>query len=182
MGALVIRDATPADAGVLAEVFRESSLSNDGDRANLLAHPDVLVFNDESVRRGHTVVAAREGRIIGFATAVPDESFLELEDIFVRPECQREGVGSALMEKVLSRATDRGFGRIEVTANPHATAFYEHAGFVEVGVVDTRFGPATRMSRRVERLTSSPPMRGATECSPPHHGQACLGPTLPPDG
>jgi hypothetical protein len=35
--------------------------------------------------------------------------------------------------------------RIEVTANPHAMAFYERAGFVPDGTAETRFGAAPRM-------------------------------------
>jgi hypothetical protein len=36
----------PADVAVLRDVFRRSSLTNDGDRNNLLANPDALVFSD----------------------------------------------------------------------------------------------------------------------------------------
>jgi len=34
---------------------------------------------------------------------------------------------------------------IEVTANPHAMAFYRSVGFVDDGVAETQFGPAPRM-------------------------------------
>jgi hypothetical protein len=40
----LIRDAVPADMAVLRDVFRRSSLSNEGDRVNLLANPDALEF------------------------------------------------------------------------------------------------------------------------------------------
>jgi hypothetical protein len=46
----VIRAAVPGDMTALRDVFRKSSLSNDGDRANLLAHPDVLELSDLAVR------------------------------------------------------------------------------------------------------------------------------------
>jgi hypothetical protein len=36
---------------------------------------------------------------------------------------------------------------LEVTANPHAMAFYEHMGFVATHLVDTQFYPAPRMRR-----------------------------------
>ena len=41
-----IRLADPSDVDAIADVFRRSSLSNEGDRAALLANPDVLVFDD----------------------------------------------------------------------------------------------------------------------------------------
>jgi hypothetical protein len=40
-----------------------------------------------------------------------------------------------------------GFETLEVTANPHAMAFYEHMGFIECGVVETEFYAALRMRR-----------------------------------
>jgi hypothetical protein len=39
----------------------------------------------------------------------------------------------------------RGMTRIDVTANPHALAFYEAVGFVVDGVAKTEFGVGTRM-------------------------------------
>ena len=46
-----IRDAQPGDAAAVSDVYRRSSLSNHGDRDQLLAHPDSLVFDAASVRR-----------------------------------------------------------------------------------------------------------------------------------
>jgi hypothetical protein len=40
----LLRDATREDLPRLREVFRRASLSNEGDRAVLIEHPDVLVF------------------------------------------------------------------------------------------------------------------------------------------
>jgi hypothetical protein len=41
----------------------------------------------------------------------------------------------------------KGFATVEVTANPHAMAFYEHAGFKPDHVVETTYYPALRMRR-----------------------------------
>jgi GNAT superfamily N-acetyltransferase len=149
MSQFLIRDASVDDVGELAEIFRDASLSNEDDRPILLAHPDALDFDGQRVRAGHTIVAVADGRIVGFATAVPESSFLELEDLFVRPEHHREGVGLTLVNGVLTRAARRGFGQLQVTANTHAMAFYLRAGFLKVGMVDTRFGPGTRMVRPI---------------------------------
>jgi hypothetical protein len=45
----------------------------------------------------------------------------------------------------VDRSRERGLTRIEVTANPHALAFYENVGFVLDGTTETRFGPGHRM-------------------------------------
>ena len=141
---IALRQAVPADLPALAEVFRRASLSNDGDRAALLAHPEVVDLDDTGVREGRTRVAVDDSRIVGFATL--DGS--ELDDVFVDPDRMREGIGRRLVLDVFEQARTQGLDRVEVTANPHASAFYESVGFAPTGDVETRFGPAVRMVHR----------------------------------
>ena len=61
---VLIRFAVPADTGALNDVFRRSSLSNEGDRANLLAHPDALAISKLAVHEQRTRVAIADGRIV----------------------------------------------------------------------------------------------------------------------
>src|SRR5262245_26629587 len=101
---VAIRDAVLADMTMLQDVFRRSSFSNADDRANILAHPEVLEYSDEWVRRGCTRVATDDGRrTLGFATAVPIDDTLELEDLFVDPDWMRQGVGRALIRDIVAR-------------------------------------------------------------------------------
>jgi len=124
----VIRDAVAGDMTALSGVYRRSSLSNEGDRPNLLAYPETLEFSDLAVREGRTRAAVAEGEIVGFASWLGAGDAFEIEDLFVEPGWMR-----------------RGIGRVEVTANPHALAFYEKAGFVVYREVVTRFKTAPRM-------------------------------------
>jgi len=147
-----IRDAVPADVAALRQVYRRASLSNAGDRMNLLANPDALEWGDlgEDDRRTR-VAAAAGGRIAGFATSRPAGDALELDDLFVDPGWMRQGAARALVLDVVAHARAQGIGRIEVTANRHALAFYEKAGFVAGREVQTRFGPGLRMHLDVAR-------------------------------
>lgn len=149
MTKFAIRDAGPDDMGALRAVFRRSSLSNDGDRRNLLANPEALEFSGLAVAEGRTRAAVAEGRIIGFATWLSAGEAIEIEDLFVDPEWMRRGVGRALVADLIAMARDREVHRVEVTANPHALAFYQRIGFVVGHEVQTRFGPAPRMHRQV---------------------------------
>jgi ribosomal protein S18 acetylase RimI-like enzyme len=142
---VLIRDAVPGDMTVLRGVFRRSSLSNDGDRPNLLAHPEVLELPDRAVREGRTRAAVAGGAIVGFASWLGAGDAIEIEDLFVEPECMRQGIGRTLVLDLIAIARSRGIGRVEVTANQHALAFYEQAGFVVYREDATRFGPAPRM-------------------------------------
>ena len=145
MNALAIRDAVPDDMATLRDVFRRSSLSNDGDRMNLLAHPDVLEYSGEGVAERRTRVAEAEGRIIGFATWLGTGAVTEIDDLFVDPDWMRQGVGSALVADLIGQALQRGARRVEVTGNPRARAFYEQVGFTVDHEVDTLLGPGLAM-------------------------------------
>ena len=149
----VIRAAVPGDMSALRDVFRRASLSNHGDRANLLAHPDVLELSDLAVREGRTRAAVADGRIVGFATWLGAGNVVEIEDLFVAPERMRQGIGRALVLDLIAIARGHGARRVEVTANQHALAFYQETGFVVDHQVTTLFGPAPRMGMDIAPAT-----------------------------
>ena len=141
-----LRDATSDDLPRLEEVFRQSSLSNEGDRAALVDHPEALVFSAASLSGGRVRVATIElDLIVGFATTVTGDGFVELVDLFTDPDWMRRGVATALIDDVVAFATAIGVSRVSVIGNPHATQFYQQAGFVTAGRVGTDFGPGLRM-------------------------------------
>lgn len=142
-----LRTAVPGDLPALRRIFRRSSLSNEGDRAVLIAHPEVLELSGDGVAEGRTRVAVgADGTILGFATwRRLRRGALELDDLFVDPDWMRRGIGRRLVEDLVALATRERVPIIEVTANPHADAFYRSVGFVRVSETETRFGPAVRM-------------------------------------
>jgi GNAT superfamily N-acetyltransferase len=144
---IAIRTAVLADLPALRRVFRRSSLSNKGDRDALLANPETLELPDDGVVEGRTRVAvAADGMIVGFATGRRERgSMLELEDLFVDPDWMRRGVARHLLEDLIATAARGGITSLEVTANPHADAFYRSVGFVPMGDVETQFGRGQRM-------------------------------------
>jgi GNAT superfamily N-acetyltransferase len=122
----------------VGDVFRRASLTNEGDREWILANPDRFGVDEGPVLDGKTRVAVVDGRVVGFATLVGTE----LEDLFVDPDWMRLGIATALVQDAVANG---GVERIEVTANPHALAFYESVGFVQDGPAETPGGPAFRM-------------------------------------
>jgi GNAT superfamily N-acetyltransferase len=146
-----VREATPDDVAVLRGIYRRASLSNEGDRESLLGSPDHLEWAGESVASGRTRVATDErGQVLGFATVVPLDVGLELEDLFTDPEFMRRGVATQLVATWAQEAARAGAPWIEVTANPHAAAFYASAGFITVGRAQTTFGEAPRLRLTLE--------------------------------
>lgn len=149
-----IRPAVAADLDALRAVYRRASLSNDGDREVLLRHPEVLLWGGAPLAEGRTTVAVEDGDpaapggvVIGFVSTLPlGDGVRELEDLFVDPDRMRRGVATALIGRLVAAARDTGVRRLEVTANPHALAFYRSAGFTVAGRVRTAFGPADRLA------------------------------------
>jgi N-acetylglutamate synthase-like GNAT family acetyltransferase len=142
-----VRTALPADLPALRRLFRRSSLSNEGDRELMMGHPELVEPSEEAVAEGRTRVAVSDdGKVLGFATGRRlERGVVELEDLFVDPDWMRRGIGRTLVADQVALAERQGIARIEVTANPHADAFYRRLGFVHVGEIETQFGPAARM-------------------------------------
>jgi ribosomal protein S18 acetylase RimI-like enzyme len=141
----MIRLGTPADLAAASSVYRRASLSNEGDRDNLLAHPEYLVLGPEGLAEGRTHVAEQDGTVVGFATWAEADGTIDLEDLFVDPDYRRRGIASELVRRIAEVLRARGVQRLEVTANPHAMEFYRSAGFTDYGTADTDFGAAPRM-------------------------------------
>jgi GNAT superfamily N-acetyltransferase len=141
----IIRLGVPADLPAASDAYRSASLSNAGDRDNLLAHPEYLVLGPEGLAEGRTYVAEEDGFLVGFATWLEAGDVFELEDLFVDPGWRRRGIAAALVDRIAQVLRARGVQRLEVTANPHALGFYRAAGFIDCGAADTVFGTAPRM-------------------------------------
>jgi ribosomal protein S18 acetylase RimI-like enzyme len=150
-GDVEVRWATLADLPALQHVYRRSSLSNDGDRVHLLAHPETLVLSDCAVREGRTRLAAStSGDVVGFLAIDTVGEAFEVDDLFVDPDFMRQGIGRRLVDDAIQMAVHRGRDRLVVTANPHALAFYLSVGFIVDHEVGTTFGTGLRMHRDVD--------------------------------
>ncbi|WON74923.1 GNAT family N-acetyltransferase [Nitrosospira sp. Is2] len=67
---------------------------------------------------------------IGTARLLPDGTIGRMA---VLKEWRRQGVGSALMEKLLDEAKDRQVRQVTLNAQVYVTAFYRKLGFQAVG-------------------------------------------------
>jgi GNAT superfamily N-acetyltransferase len=141
----MIRLGISGDLAAASGVYRRASLSNAGDRENLLAHPEYLILGPAGLAEGRTHVAEEDGSVIGFATWAGTAAAMELEDLFVDPGYRRRGIATALVSRIAGIVRARGAERLEVTANPDSLGFYRAAGFIDCGVAETVFGTALRM-------------------------------------
>ena len=138
----MIRAGVRADLAAVRDVFRRASLSNAGDRATLLAHPEHLILGPDGLNKGRTHVAEENGSVAGFATWTAADGVSELEDLFVDPDWMRRRTATALVRGIADILRARGVERLEVIANPHATGFCTRIGFTDCGIASTEFGQA----------------------------------------
>jgi GNAT superfamily N-acetyltransferase len=137
-----LRLARPEEHGVLEELQRRASLELPEYRDQLIDNPDAIYLPEGQIANGQVIVAELDGEIVGFAAVVGGE----LDGLFVEPDLWGHGVGRTLANAAVHEARQRGL-TLKVVANPRARRFYEHCGFTVEGEVQTRFGPALRMTK-----------------------------------
>jgi ribosomal protein S18 acetylase RimI-like enzyme len=71
---------------------------------------------------------------MAFAAATTDPAIVVLHQLYVRPDCQRQGIGQALLDEVQESFPEAKMLRLEVEeANGAAIAFYRANGFLPAG-------------------------------------------------
>jgi GNAT superfamily N-acetyltransferase len=126
-----IEPATRADADAVAATFGA---------ARNVAMPWLPILHTEAEDRQffagviadcYVLVVRREGEPIAFLALKADM----VEHLYVRPEAQRAGIGSALLEAAKSRRPS-GLRLWTFQRNHGARAFYAHHAFEEVELTD----------------------------------------------
>lgn len=86
---------------------------------------------DPRLRNAFHLCAWDGERLIGYAAVVSNGvTDAYIQDVMVHPECQRQGVGTQLMERVLARVKAEGLYMISVVYGDEALRpFYEKFGF-----------------------------------------------------
>ena len=134
---LSIRPARPSDAALIVALVRELA-----DYEKLLGEMDATqaqiagaLFGDNP--RLFCDIAEWDGEAAGFATWFLNFSTFRgrhgiyVEDIFVRPQFRKHGIGRALMRALARRCVEQGYARFEWAVlewNAPSIAFYESIG------------------------------------------------------
>jgi ribosomal protein S18 acetylase RimI-like enzyme len=152
-----VRDARPEDAPAIARVEVETWRAAYADLlpGRMLASMSVPATQAHWLRRiglgGHgalfaTLVAEHDGEVIGFASGGGRRAsnMARLDMLYVLPEAQGGGAGSALLAGFAARATEAGITAMwcEVLAkNVDARRFYRSQGGVDLGPTWRFMGP-----------------------------------------
>ncbi|HEY1707817.1 MAG TPA: GNAT family N-acetyltransferase [Rhizomicrobium sp.] len=123
---IAIRRAGATDANVLADIF-EAARAGMTYLPKLHTEEETRVFIGGLPDRMEVWVAEADGRLVGFA-AIHDGW---LDHLYVYPEAQSTGIGSALLAKTKERRPD-GFQFWAFQKNTGARRFYARHGCREV--------------------------------------------------
>lgn len=151
---VTVRPYRTSDAACLAQVFdravREGAASayDDAQRAAWASAMDTPPDWSRRLSEEITLVAERDGQIIGFMTLGRD-GFLDLA--FVLPEAMGTGVAAALHDRMLAEAEGRNLTRLTTEASLIARRFFIKQGWRDLGQIDVALGGTTLTSFSMEK-------------------------------
>lgn len=153
MSELSLRPAQQDEAPQLTELALRSKGHWGYDQAFLAACRVELTVDAAECDGLHIICAERAGQIVGYYQLAGDPPTGELADVFVDPSAIGYGVGGELLRYALEHARQLGYDLLTIDADPHAEAFYLHAGACRVGEVPSGSIP----NRKLPRLELSVP-------------------------
>jgi putative acetyltransferase len=129
---LALRPFLPADAPILAAIFRasieeltEEDYNPSQQEAWASAADDEEAFADRLARE-LTLIATLDGSPVGFA-ALQGNSTIDM--LYVHPAVVGQGVGSMLYDALERLASARGAAQLTVDASDSASGFFQKHGF-----------------------------------------------------
>lgn len=139
---MIIRQATPDDAPAIFDIHTRSirtlcAADYTPQQIEGWAGGKQLAFYIPRIKRDPTFVALIGEKIVGFVRFYVPTS--ELASIYVDPDYARRGVGSALMEKAIGEARQRGLTHFWLDGSITAVPFYHSLGFIAEKEIFHRF-------------------------------------------
>ena len=125
-----VRPAGPEDAETVADVFI-ASFESLTFLPTLHTHAETRAFVRGALERGEAWVAEENGRVVGMAVSSGDM----LDHLYVHPDAQGRGAGSALLEQAKAQRPD-GFTLWVFQENEGARRFYERHGLRAIRFTD----------------------------------------------
>jgi phosphinothricin acetyltransferase len=142
MEALTLREATEDDVPAILDIYNDAILNTvatfDTESQTL---EEKLAWFRETTHPYVVLVAERDGEVVGWASL---RRFRQKEayrytaenSVYVREDCHREGVGTALMRRLVEVGAANGFHAIIAGIagdNPASVRLHERLGFEAVG-------------------------------------------------
>jgi predicted N-acetyltransferase YhbS len=130
-----IRPAEPRESEALSDLARRAK-AHWGYPAEWIRRWDADLHLSPDYITAHDVFVATAGdRIVGVCALERHDSHVSLEHMWIDPDHHRQGIGRALVRRVLDAAADAGASTIVVHSDPFAEPFYLRLGARRVGAL-----------------------------------------------
>jgi putative acetyltransferase len=152
---ITIRPYRASDCQILADIFKRAVREiavRDYTPAQILAWApdecDMMKFSARLTAKP-TFIAELDGEIAGF-TDIDSRGHIAM--MFVSPDFQRRGIGSALLDFVIVRSRDGGMNRLFSEVSITALPLFERHGFVVLVAQTVEKNGQTFRNYRMEKL------------------------------
>ncbi|GHB46688.1 N-acetyltransferase [Pseudovibrio japonicus] len=131
-----IRSARSKDIPQIGEVGLASWKRGIGPHVPPVSHDSVSIetfTGFASARLDQIVVAVKDDRVLGFTATEQANNFIT--DLWIDPDCESSGLGTALMEEAERRIAARGYHTAEISVllqNERALSLYRHMKYEDV--------------------------------------------------
>ncbi len=151
-----IRRARPDEAAALTEIAHAAKRYW-GYPENWIEHwKDELTITPDFIANNEMYVAVAGEEIAGCCALVLSDSRAELEHMWIRPAHMGTGVGRALFQQIVERATHLNAPGLELSSDPNAEGFYTRMGAKRIGEVKSEIEGQPRVLPRMSvRLESA---------------------------
>ena len=133
-----IRPAVPSDAkSVKSAQYYAHQVSYRGYLPD--DYLDSIVFDDavvertaKKIKKGEYYVAEKNGKVVGFTClCYPEDKTVEVQTLYVHPDFQRQGAGSALLNEICKIKKKAGYTKLVAWTikNGPSLGFYHKKGF-----------------------------------------------------
>jgi putative acetyltransferase len=153
---LALRPFLPADAPLLAEIFRASIAELTGDDYNETQQEAWTATADDEeafatrLANAVTLLGTIDGSPVGFASLAGTD---RIDMLYVHPAAAGQGVGSMLIDALEKLAASRGAPRLTADVSDNAQDFFRRHGFVATQRNSVQLGgewlPNTTMEKRL---------------------------------
>lgn len=145
-GAVLIRDCTASDLAAVTGIYHHAVLHGTGTFELVPPCASEMQARFEKITLGGYpyLVAERDGTVLGYAYAGafrerPAYRFLAEDSIYIRDGYQGQGIGAALLGRLVAVAAARGFRQMAAvigdSANHGSIKLHSNAGFEVSGVL-----------------------------------------------
>jgi GNAT superfamily N-acetyltransferase len=124
-----LRPALPTDARWIAEL-RAVAMRPDLERLGRWDPVRVRERFLNAFQPDHTFVIAVEGQAAGVIAVRPEPEALWIEHFYIAPGFQGQGLGAAVLQRVMGESKDHRPFRLNVLQGSPARRLYERHGFV----------------------------------------------------